>query len=499
MKTRASGILLHITSLPSEYGIGDLGPCAYKFADFLSQAGQSYWQVLPINQIDSQGSFSPYNCLSAFAGNTLLISPELLIREGLLTGKDVQDRPLFSKTKVDYRRVKSFKERLLRIAYERFKKIAAQKMQYRKFCSDSRDWLADYALFMAIRQNFRPGLWSAWQRQLRDRKADALEDVKMKLADSINREKFQQYIFFKQWFDLRNYCNAHGIRLIGDIPIYVLHDSADVWAYPEFFKLTKTKEPRFAGGVPPDFFSRTGQLWGNPVYDWKALKQTDYRWWLRRIGHNLSLFDIVRIDHFRGFVGYWQVPAGSKTAKKGKWVRGPKEHFLNKLFERFPSSRFIAEDLGYITDEVNFLIEKFRLTRMKILMFGFNRDASKNPHHPCNYVENSVVYTGTHDNNTVKGWFENETDAAQRKRLFDYIGHGVSTGRIHWEFIKMAMRAVSDIAIIPLQDVLGLGQQARMNRPAAVKNNWRWRLAPQQMRPAIFKKLAKMTEDYGRY
>lgn len=497
MKTRASGILLHISSLPSRYGIGDLGPKAYEFADFLHRAKQQYWQVLPINQISPKGNCSPYNCLSVFAGNTLFISPELLIQDGLLTRKDIQDRPAFPKTKVDYHQVESFKKKLLGIAYDRFKVKTAQK-KYQQFCLDNSDWLEDYALFIAIRESFRNRLWSSWPSELRDRKTNALDSIKIRLADSINRVQFQQYIFFNQWLSLKNYCNALGIRVIGDIPIYVSHDSTDVWVHPGFFKLTKTKRPGFIAGVPADLFSLNGQLWSNPVYDWKALKRAGYQWWLGRGAHNLALFDIVRLDHFRGFVSYWQVPAGSKTAKKGKWVQGPKEDFFNRLFKQFSASHFIAEDLGYITADVRKLIEKYQLSCMKVLMFGFDRNNSENPHHPYNYVKNSVVYTGTHDNNTVKGWFKNEATSSQRKRVFDYIGHKVPLRQIHWEFVRLAMSSVSNTAIIPMQDVLGLDGEARMNRPATIRGNWRWRLKPEDLKLATAKNLAKLTKLYGR-
>lgn len=497
MKTRASGILLHISSLSSKYGIGDLGPDAYKFADFLHQAKQQYWQVLPINQISRKGNYSPYNCLSAFAGNTLFISPELLIQDGLLIRKDIQDRPAFPKTKVNYHQVESFKKKLLSIAYDCFKVKTAQK-KYQQFFLDNSDWLEDYALFIAIRESFRNRPWFSWPSELRDRKPNALKTIKSQLGDPINKVKFQQYIFFKQWLSLKNYCNTLGIKIIGDIPIYVSHDSADAWAHPGFFKLTKTKRPSFIAGVPPDLFSRNGQLWGNPIYDWKALKRANFLWWLQRVAHNLALFDIVRLDHFRGFVDYWQIPAGSKTAKKGKWVQGPKEAFFNRLFKQFSTSHFIAENLGYITADVRKLIKKYQLTCMKVLMFGFDGNNSENLHHPYNYVKNSVVYTGTHDNNTVKGWFKNESAPIQRKKVFDYIGHKAPISQIHWEFIKLAMSCVSNTAVIPMQDVLGLGREARMNRPATIRGNWRWKLRPEDLKLSVAEKMAKLTKLYGR-
>jgi 4-alpha-glucanotransferase len=497
VKTRASGILLHISSLPSEYGIGDFGSEAYKFADFLHKAKQCYWQILPVNQISYKGSYSPYDCLSAFAGNTLFISPELLVKDGLLSRKDIRNKPSFSKTKVNYPQAASFKKRILNIAYENFSAKKTCK-KYQQFCLDNYSWLKDFATFMAIRQSFKNSLWCTWPIKQRDRKPDALKSIKNLLDEAIDKVKFQQYIFFKQWLSLKNYCHALGIKIIGDIPIYVLHDSSDVWTHPEIFKLTKTKRPHFIAGVPPDYFSRNGQLWGNPVYNWKVLKQSNYQWWLSRVEHNLNLFDIVRLDHFRGFAGFWQVPADSRTARNGRWASGPKEDFLDTLFKRFSLSHFVVEDLGYTTADVRKLIEKYQLTCMKVLMFGFDQSKAGKLHHPSNCVKNSVVYTGTHDNNTVKDWFKNEATPSQRNKIFNYIGHKIPISRIHWEFVKLAMSCASNTAIIPMQDILGLGQQSRMNIPATAKNNWTWRLQNKDLKPSVAKKLAELTEIYGR-
>ena len=497
MRKRTSGILLHITSLPSKYGIGDFGPEAYKFVDILSRARQSYWQVLPLSSISPREPHSPYDGLSAFAGNTLLISPDLLYREGLLSKKDIQDRPAFSEISVDYRLVNSYKKKLLKIAYERFKDIPKED-DYELFCLENKSWLENYATFIALNRHFRYRLWNSWPAEFRDRKKQAVSYINANLKDAINGEKFLQYVFFKQWFSLKHYCNERGIEIIGDIPIYVSYNSADVWAYPEIFKLTKTKKPRVVGGVPPDYFSQTGQLWGNPIYNWHRLKNRRYSWWIERIKHNLAVFDIVRIDHFRGLVAYWQVPASHKTAVKGKWVQGPKEDFLNKLFKDVPSTRVIVEDLGYITPDVSELIKKFQLPCMRVLLFAFDGNLAANPHCLYNHVKNSVIYTGTHDNNTVRGWFEKEAETEQKKKLFDYLGHKVSAGQVHWEFIRMAMNSVSNMVIIPIQDVLGLGEHARMNRPATIHGNWSWRLGHKQIRSSIISKLAKLTEIYGR-
>ncbi|MHC4645716.1 MAG: 4-alpha-glucanotransferase [Planctomycetota bacterium] len=497
-KSRASGILLHITSLPSKYGVGDLGPAAYKFAEFLARAKQTCWQMLPLTPPTlKKNPYSPYNCLSAFAGNTLLISPELLYRDGLLRKKDLNSKPRFPEAWVDYSSVLPYKTKLLNLAFERFKSMSPAP-DYDVFCSQNNHWLEDYAAFIVLRRRFRRRLWCDWPPEFKSRKEQTPKHLKACPRDAICREIFLQYVFFRQWSCLKRHCNRLGIRIIGDIPIYVAYDSADLWAHPETFDLTRAGTPRVVAGVPPDLFSRTGQLWGNPVYDWAALKKQGYRWWLKRIEHNLAMFDIVRLDHFRGFVACWQVPAGSKTAVDGTWVDGPKEDFLSLLFERFPASRFIAEDLGYITPDVTALIDKFQLASMKILLFAFDAKPDPNPHAPNNHTENSVVYTGTHDNNTVKGWFCKEAPPQTRKRIFASFGKRVPLTRIHWEFIRLAMSSVARMAIIPMQDILGLGQEARMNRPATIKGNWSWRLRTRQIKTSTINNLADLTKASDR-
>jgi 4-alpha-glucanotransferase len=461
---RGSGIQLHITSLPSKYGIGDFGPEAYKFADFLARAGQSYWQVLPLNQVSSEDNYSPYSSLSAFAGNTLLISPELLYRKGLLTKKDISDIPVFAAAKVNFRKVYSYKTALLNRAFENFKIDST----YEKFCEKNKSWLDGYATFSA------------------------------KSRKDINREKFLQYIFCQQWFDLKKYCNQQRIKIIGDIPFYVAFDSADVWQNPDIFKLTKTKSPLFIAGVPPDYYSRTGQLWNNPVFNWKMLKKTDYRWWIWRIKHNLAMFDIVRLDHFRGFFAYWQIPANHKTAVNGRWVRGPGEDFLKKLFRYFPKSRFIAEDLGFISADVRNAVKKFNLTSTKVLLFAFGSGKSADFHNPRNYPQNSIVYASTHDSNTAIGWFKKEANAAQKGKLFDCIGKTVPVSQIPWELIQLAEKSISDTVIIQMQDILGLDERGRMNRPATVKGNWQWRLQKGKITKAMANKLKEITKLSGR-
>ena len=347
-------------------------------------------------------------------------------------------------------------------------------------------------LFVALRQHFRPGLWCNWPVRFRDRNKQALASIKRQLRNTIEKEKFLQYQFLSQWLRLKKYCKRCGIKIIGDIPIYVAYDSADAWAHPEIFKLTAAKKPKFVTGVPPDCFSKTGQLWGNPVYNWELLKKKGYRWWIRRIGYNLKLFDMVRLDHFRGFVDYWQVPAHHKTAQKGKWVTGPKQNFLKKLVANFTASAFVLEDLGNITVEVRKLIEKFQLTSMKVLMFGFDGDLASNPHCPFNHIKNSVVYTGTHDTNTIKGWYRKQIKTKQKKRIPHFLGHKPVGSEIHWELIRLTFSSVSRLAIIPMQDILGLGQKARMNLPGTMKGNWQWRFTWKQVRPQVTKLRQKL-------
>lgn len=496
VKKRASGILLHISSLPSRYGAGDFGPDAYRFVDFLVQAKQHYWQVLPFSPLSPKNHYSPYNGLSAFAGNTLFISPEQLFVQGLLCRDDLHNIPAFSTTQVNYPKVSHLRSKLFDAAFERFRGTQ-KKTHYDQFCEQNKDWLQDYAIFIALRRHFQDHLWCNWPVELRDRKNN-FTFLNPRIRRNIEREKFLQYVFFTQWFSLRGYCRQHGVRIIGDIPIYVSYDSPDVWAHPELFKLNKSKRPIFVAGVPPDIFSKTGQLWGNPIYNWKTLRSTGYRWWIQRVKHNLRLFDMVRIDHFRGFVAYWQVPAHCKTAVAGSWVKGPGADFFNTLLKHASSKRIIVEDLGYITPNVRRVIEKFKFTNTRVLQFGFEADVSKNPHYVDNCLPQSVVYTGTHDNNTAVGWFEKEATVTQKQRLFDYLGHRVSGNRIHWELIKLAMSSAANTVIIPMQDILGLGQESRMNRPASVRGNWKWRLESRQIRNSISEKLAKITQVYGR-
>jgi 4-alpha-glucanotransferase len=492
---RGSGILLHITSLPSLYGIGDMGSSAYRFAHFLSEAKQSFWQILPLTPTTYTSGNSPYHSLSAFAGNTLLISPELMIDDGLLTKEDVKPIQSIKKNRIDYKQVTSFKEGLFKTAYERFK--GSRKIEYEKFISENSSWLEDFALYVALKAHLGK-VWSEWPKEIRDREPEALRTWKTQLHDKIEMEKFLQYLFFKQWSSLKRCCNEKGIQIIGDMPIYVDFDSADVWVHPEIFKLDKENRPSFVGGVPPDYFSSTGQLWGHPVYRWNVLKESGYAWWIRRFEHNLKLFDLVRIDHFRGFVAYWEVQASEKTAVRGRWVEAPAEDFFCTLCKRFPRPPIIAEDLGIITPDVKEIINRFEFPGMRVLLFAFGGDTSTNPYAPHNHVKNCLVYTGTHDTNTVKGWFENEATHEDKKRLSRYIGHKVSIEDVHWEFIRLAMMSVANTAIVPIQDIVGLGEEARMNRPATSEGNWEWHILPEQLTSQLLGRFLEMTEIYGR-
>ena len=498
MKRRGSGILLHITSLPSRYGIGDLGPWAYRFADSLAESRQRYWQILPLNPTSVACGNSPYSSCSAFAGNSLLISPDLLLEEALLKQDDLEELPSFPNDRVDYKVVTKHKLRLLDRAYQRYQNRLSSDHEFASFCHDNADWLEDYSLFVALRRTFRKESWSDWPKELRDRQEEAVRQWKTRCQEEIRKEQFFQYLFFKQWTALKQHCNRKNILMIGDLPIYVDYDSADVWANAEIFKLDDEKRPTVVAGVPPDYFSATGQLWGNPVYRWDALKTTQYAWWIKRIHHNMRFFDKVRLDHFRGLVACWEVPAGETTAIHGQWAEAASEDFFATIVEQLSPLSILAEDLGVITPDVREVMERFGFPSMKVLLFAFGEDLPSHPYAPHNFNENSVVYTATHDNNTVKGWFQCEAHPDDRQRLFAYIGREVTEEQVSWELIRLALMSVADTAIIPMQDLLGQGAEARMNRPATAEGNWEWRFTPEQIAPPIIAELAKITELSGR-
>ncbi|MFB0521492.1 MAG: 4-alpha-glucanotransferase, partial [Desulfatiglandales bacterium] len=373
-----------------------------------------------------------------------------------------------------------------------------QTHDYGRFCAENTAWLDEFALFVALKTHFQGKVWTEWPQEVRDRQPGALEAFKNRLHEGIELHKFLQYVFYQQWSSLKSYCNQRGIQVLGDIPIYVEHDGVDVWTNPEMFKLDSDKRPRVVAGVPPDYFSETGQLWGNPVYRWEALKETGYAWWIRRLQHNLRLLDLIRIDHFRGLIGYWEIPAGEANAINGKWVGAPGEDLLNELLKKFPYLPIVAEDLGVITPDVREIMHRFELPGMRVLLFAFGDDLPTNPYIPHNLPRNCVLYTGTHDNNTVKGWFEGEATAEIKERLFHYLGREVPVTKIHRELIRLAMMSVANTVVIPMQDALGLGEEARMNRPATSEGNWEWRLLEDQVTPSLAEELLQMTEIYGR-
>jgi len=499
MNKRASGILLHITSLPSLFGIGDMGPESYRYADFLAEARQSYWQVLPINPTDSTFGNSPYSGPSSYAGNPLLISPEMIKDAGYLSAADMNMETTPKPERVDYGLVTGFKTALLYSAFKNAETHLPGDSGFMEFSRENEHWLEDYALYASVKKILNCSTWRDFPADLRDRDEKSLEFWRDKAGSEVLYHKFLQYIFFSQWSSLKKYANGSGIEIIGDIPYYINYDSSEVWTHPELFKLDEDKNPAFVSGVPPDYFSKTGQLWGNPVYDWEALKATDFEWWIKRIGHNLKLFDYLRLDHFRGFVSYWEVKASEKTALKGRWVDLDAASFFDTLFSHFDKSRFIAEDLGYITPDVNKIIKKYALPGMKILLFAFGNDFPYGSYLPKNFSDkNCVVYTGTHDNNTVLGWWTDDAGKNRKKKFFKYIGGEIDDRDLNWEFVKLAMSSIADTAIIPMQDILGLGADAKMNRPSTKSGNWEWRLTPGCYKDELVTKLKEITEANNR-
>ncbi|MBD3331567.1 4-alpha-glucanotransferase [candidate division GN15 bacterium] len=497
IKQRSSGILLHVTSLPSAYGIGDLGHAARQFIDMLHRAGQNLWQVLPLQPVNGIHHYSPYSGSSAFAGNRYLISPQSLVEQQYLKPEDLDGAPKFPDDHVDFPAVTKLKRALLDRSWERYQE-RDDTAPFDSFCRQEAAWLDDYALYAVAKQVNDLKGWNDWPQALRDRDPKALNEFSNRYAGQLRQTKFEQYLFFRQWDDLKAYANERQIQVFGDLPIYITYDSADVWANPELFKLNEKRQPTVVAGVPPDYFSKTGQLWGNPVYNWDELKGQDYDWWLRRLEQMFRLYDIVRIDHFRGLVAYWEVPSHHKTAVNGEWVEAPVDDFLTRVHQHFENPRVIAEDLGTITDDVVEVMKRYKLPGMKVLEFAFGEDNPKHKYLPENYDEDSVVYTGTHDNNTIVGWYQNEADEKTLKRLERYLGTDVTADDVHWHLIKLALDSRAKLAVFPIQDILGLDQSARMNTPGTAKGNWVWRLTPEQMAIVPVEKLADLTEKSDR-
>ena len=502
--TRSSGILLHPTSLPSRFGIGDLGDAAYAMVDFLVESGQSLWQVLPLGPTGFGDS--PYQCFSSFAYNHLLISPQRLVEVGLLDEDDLKPTPRFPAAQVDYGRAIEFKTALLARAFESFKRTTdtGLRADFLAFAQRSEGWLEDYALFRALKDANGGASWVEWEPGLRKRDRGALLAARERLYDQIEAQKFYQYLFHKQWTALKAYCRDNQIKIIGDIPIFVAYDSADVWSNPDLFKLDGEGNPIVVAGVPPDYFSKTGQFWGNPIYDWDQLRATGYKWWIERLRATLEVVDIVRIDHFRGFAACWEIPAGDKTAENGQWVKVPGREIFDTLKSDFGDLPIIAEDLGVITPDVQALRDDFGFPGMRILQFAFRNNT--NTDLPHNYVRNTIVYTGTHDNDTAVGWFNSSAGAgstrtaeqieSERNFCLQYLN---SDGKeINWDFIRAALASVAHTAIIPLQDLLGLDSSARMNLPARAEGNWRWRFRQEALTKSLSKRLRQQTEIYVR-
>jgi len=473
---RSSGILLHPSSLPGPYGIGDIGPEAYRFVDWLASTGSAIWQILPLGPTGYGDS--PYQCFSAFAGNPYLISPENLVGDGLLTSEDLNEMKDLPASKVDFGLFIPKKLDLLLKAFHRFKaNPELLRKEFEIFCNENSYWLDDFALFMALKESNGGGAWNNWSADLRSRKKPALAKARKELAEDMERYSFYQFLFYRQWNALRKYANEKGIQIMGDIPIFVAYDSADVWANPKLFFLDESGNPTVVAGVPPDLFSETGQLWGNPLYNWKIHKKDGYAWWLSRIRALLQMVDILRFDHFRGFAGYYEIPATHKTAENGRWVTGPGKDLFNAVVKDLGSLPIVAEDLGLVTPDVLELLDAFNLPGMKVLQFGFT--GPENPFMPHNYIPNCIAYTGTHDNDTALGWYatapEIEKDFARR-----YLG--VDGHDFAWDLIRATWKSVAVFAIAPMQDVLGLGGEARMNFPSRLGGNWEWRMTPEDLR-----------------
>lgn len=493
---RKSGILLPVSSIPSKYGIGTFSKEAYSFIDFLVKAGQKIWQILPLGPTGYGDS--PYQSFSTFAGNPYYIDLEALIKKGWLTSEECEAFDFGSNAQyVDYEKIYFSRFKVLRKAYKKAVEDHIEKEKaYQDFEKSNAFWLDDYALYMAIKDNLSGISWAEWDDDIKLRKPEAIKAYGLKYKEDVKFNKFLQYLFFTQWMALKAYANKNGLEIVGDIPIYVAFDSADTWANPELFQLDDTCTPIAVAGCPPDAFTETGQLWGNPLYDWDYHKKTDFSWWMKRIAYSFQLYDVVRIDHFRGFDEYWSVPYGDPTAEKGKWCKGPGFAIFDTMKRTLGERKVIAEDLGYMTDSVMELVKKTGYPGMKILQFAFD-STGDSVYLPHNYTPNCVVYTGTHDNDTTLGWY---TDLSKEDREFadNYLHIHVDEEEVEWEFIRAAIASVADTAIIPMQDYLGLDETARINIPSTLGNNWKWRMKKNACTDELAKRIKKLSKLYGR-
>ena len=491
---RSSGILLPVASLPGRYGIGSFSKEAYKFIDFLKASGQKYWQILPLGPTGYGDS--PYQSFSTFAGNPYFIDLDTLIEEGLLKKSEVNKFDFGDNSSyIDYEKIWLSRFKVLKIAYDR--SDIAKNTKYKKFIKENAFWLDDYALYMAVKNSFGGVSFIEWDEDIRRRKPEAIKKYTKELSYEIGFYKFQQFKFNEQWNKIKAYANKNGIKIIGDIPIYVAFDSADTWANPELFKFDSNGLPTGVAGCPPDGFSATGQLWGNPLYNWKYHKETGYAWWIERIRNCYKLYDVIRIDHFRGFDEYYNIPYGDKTAEFGKWEKGPGISLFKTLKKELGEIDIIAEDLGFLTDSVLKLVKDTGYPGMKVLQFAFDsrEDSDYLPH---NYTSNCVVYTGTHDNDTIHGWY---SDLSKKDRAFadEYLNNaGEDNDKLHWDYIRLAMSSVANLCVIPIQDYLGLSKEARINTPSTLGNNWKWRLSDKALTKALSKEIKKVTKVYAR-
>jgi 4-alpha-glucanotransferase len=499
---RSSGILLHPTSLPGRYGIGDLGPEAHRFVDFLASAGQKLWQVLPLGPTGYGDS--PYQLFSAFAGNPLLVSLDELIRQGLMTEAEIAPLPSFPEACVAYSEVIRFKWRALRAAYQKFDTDGSD---FTAFCGSHSSWLEDYALFMSLKETFGgESVWIDWETALTTRQPGAIAAARDRLRSEIDFHKFTQFEFFRQWTALQSYCRERGIRIMGDVPIYVAHDSAEVWARPDLFELDAAGKPTKVAGVPPDYFSAVGQLWGNPIYRWDRMSDSGYEWWIARMRAALALLDMVRLDHFRGFEAYWEVPATESNAIRGRWVKGPGAALFEALRNSLGELPVVAENLGVITPDVEGLRKQFGFPGMAILQFAFGKDPQAPDFKPHNYSPDLVAYSGTHDNDTTVGWWSSAgagystrtSEDVYQEREFTKRYLGTDGREINWAFIRALMASVANAVVVPLQDVLGLGSEARMNTPATPSGNWRWRYRESMLTDRHAQRLSEMAATYDR-
>lgn len=496
--TRRCGVLLHVSSLPSKHGLGDFGPQAHAFIDFLASAGQRVWQMLPLTAINAGAGNSPYSSYSAFAGNVLFISPELLVQDGILRPEDLKGMPVFPLKSVDFDLARSWRMHLLEQAFDSAYPGLREDATFIQFCRIEAFWLEDFCLFMALKREQQATPWYHWPREVRLRQPEALALARQRLGYEMLKESYFQYLFASHWKGLHGYAKSRNVDVFGDAPMYVSLDSCDVWVHRELFELDDEGLPIFCAGAPPDYFSETGQMWGNPVYDWVRQEQDGFSWWIERLGTEARRFDMLRLDHFRGFCAYWQVPACDPTAENGLWIPAPGRKLFTAIQKRRSHLRLVAEDLGVITPDITALMDEFGFPGMKILQFAFGGETGEHAYIPHNFLPHCVVYTGTHDNNTTRGWFTDELNTLSQARLSAYVGRKIVPETAAEALIRMALGSVAALCVIPMQDYLNLGSSARMNRPGVAGGNWSWRLDSDMCSEALASQVYAWAHMYGR-